>query len=100
MRPGRKGQSHESDRGIAGAGKGRMKMGGSAATLGILRPLHRPLQRQLEYPQSGGVGVAAHRALLMKARADLFEMEVEQRRGMLVVAKSIEAERVSMLTLL
>jgi phage terminase Nu1 subunit (DNA packaging protein) len=68
--------------------------------IGSVRGYVRYLRDQAIKAQAGATDYAAERARFIRARADLAEMEAEQRRGSLIAAEQIEAAWIAVLALL
>ena len=68
--------------------------------IGSVRGYVRYLREQAVRAQAGAPDYALERARFIKARADLAEMEAEQRRGALIAAEEIEAAWIAVLALL
>jgi phage terminase Nu1 subunit (DNA packaging protein) len=68
--------------------------------VGSVRGYVRYLRDQATKAQTGAPDYAAERARFIRARADLAEMEAEQRRGTLIAAEDAEAAWIAVLALL
>lgn len=68
--------------------------------IGSVRGYVRYLRDQAAQAQAGAPDYASERARFIRARADLAEMEAEQRRGALIAAEEIEAAWIKVLALL
>ena len=68
--------------------------------VGSVRGYVRYLRDQAVSAQAGAPDYAAERARYIRARADLVEMEANQRRGTLIAADDIEAAWIKVLALL
>lgn len=68
--------------------------------IGSVRGYVRYLRDQATKAQAGAPDYAAERARFIRARADLAEMEAEEKRGALIVAEEIEAAWIAVLALL
>jgi phage terminase Nu1 subunit (DNA packaging protein) len=68
--------------------------------VGSVRGYVRYLRDQALKAQAGAPDYAAERARFIRARADLAEMEAEEKRGALIAAEQIEAAWIAVLTLL
>ncbi len=68
--------------------------------VGSVRGYVRYLRDQAAKAQAGAPDCASERARFIKARADLAEMEAEERRGALIAAEEIEAAWIAALALL
>ncbi|WP_319825849.1 terminase small subunit, Nu1 [Thalassovita sp.] len=68
--------------------------------IGSVRGYVRYLREQAVRTQAGAPDYAVERARLIRARADLSEMEAEARRGALIAADDIEAAWIAVLALL
>lgn len=68
--------------------------------IGSVRGYVHYLRDQATKAQAGAPDYAAERARFIRARADLAEMEAEQRRGALIAAEDVEAAWITVLALL
>lgn len=68
--------------------------------IGSVRGYVRYLRDQVTKAQAGAPDYAAERARFIRARADLAEMEAEEKRGALIAAEEIEAAWTAVLALL
>lgn len=68
--------------------------------IGSVRGYVRYLRAQAVAAQAGAPDYAVERARLIRARADLSEMEAETRRGTLIAAEQIETAWIDLLALL
>ena len=68
--------------------------------IGSVRGYVRYLREQASKAQAGAPDYAAERARFIRARADLAEMEAEEKRGALIAAEEIEAAWIAVLALL
>ena len=68
--------------------------------VGSVRGYVRYLRDQAAKAQAGAPDYASERARFIRARADLAEMEAEERRGALIAAEEIEAAWIAVLALL
>lgn len=68
--------------------------------IGSVRGYVRYLRDQATKAQAGAPDYAAERARFIRARADLAEMEAEEKRGALIAAEEIEAAWIAVLALL
>lgn len=68
--------------------------------IGSVRGYVRYLRDQATKAQAGAPDYAAERARFIRARADLAEMEAEEKRGALIAAEEIEAAWIAVLELL
>ena len=68
--------------------------------IGSVRGYVRYLRDQAQRAQAGAPDYAAERARFIRARADLAEMEAEEKRRSLIAADEIEAAWISVLALL
>jgi phage terminase Nu1 subunit (DNA packaging protein) len=68
--------------------------------IGSVRGYVRYLRDQAARAQAGAPDYASERARFIRARADLAEMEAEQRRGALIAAEDVEAAWIAVLALL
>ena len=68
--------------------------------IGSVRGYVRYLRDQATKAQAGAPDYAAERARFIRARADLAEMEAEEKRGALIAAEQIEAAWIAVLALL
>lgn len=75
-------------------------MRGQYDLIGSVRGYVRYLREQAKSAQAGAPDYAAERARFIRARADLAEMEAEQRRGSLIAADDVETAWIAVLALL
>ena len=68
--------------------------------VGSVRGYVRYLRDQAAKAQAGAPDYAAERARFIRARADLAEMEAEEKRGSVIAAEDVEAAWIAMLALL
>jgi phage terminase Nu1 subunit (DNA packaging protein) len=68
--------------------------------VGSVRGYVRYLRDQAAKAQAGAPDYASERARFIRARADLAEMEAEERRGSVIVAGDVEAAWIAVLALL
>ena len=68
--------------------------------VGSVRGYVRYLRDQAAKAQAGAPDYASERARFIRARADLAEMEAEERRGALIAAEEVEAAWIAVLALL
>ena len=68
--------------------------------IGSVRGYVRYLRDQAAKAQAGAPDYAAERARFLRARADLAEMEAEERRGAVIAAEDVEAAWIAVLALL
>ncbi len=68
--------------------------------IGSVRGYVRYLRDQAAKAQAGAPDYAAERARFIRARADLAEMEAEEKRGAVIAAEDVEAAWIAMLALL
>ena len=73
---------------------------GQYELIGSVRGYVRYLRDQAVKAQAGAPDYAAERARFIRARADLAEMEAEEKRGSVIAAEQIEAAWISVLALL
>ncbi len=68
--------------------------------IGSVRGYVRYLRDQAARAQAGAPDYAAERARFIRARADLAEMEAEEKRGAVIAAEDVEAAWIAVLALL
>ncbi|MCA0871366.1 terminase small subunit, Nu1 [Seohaeicola saemankumensis] len=73
---------------------------GQYELIGSVRGYVRYLRDQAAKAQAGAPDYAAERARFIRARADLAEMEAEEKRGSVIAAEQIEAAWIAVLALL